>query len=117
MKHSNLHHLGGAALSLATAMLVACGGGGTSSPDDRSMNQGADGPATQRSASNRGSDHSAALTPTSTPIPGYYSTKTPYTPAQTSFSAPPAGFTPVFAQIVARHGSRGLSSPKYDLAM
>lgn len=103
MKHANLHPLGGAALSLVTALLVGCGGGDTNSSDDRSSSQE--------------SERAVALGTTSTPIPGYYSTKTPYTPQQTSFSAPPSGFTQVFTQIVARHGSRGLSSPKYDLAM
>lgn len=49
----------------------------------------------------------------------YYSSKTPYHPQQDSatYEAPPAGFVPVFTQLVARHGSRGLSGVKYDMAM
>ena len=45
--------------------------------------------------------------------------KTPYSPQQdpSTYEAPPNGFTPVFTQIVARHGSRGLSSPSNDLAL
>lgn len=45
-----------------------------------------------------------------------YTSKTPYVPAQdlANYQPPPAGFTPVFTQHVARHGSRGLSSRKYD---
>ena len=49
----------------------------------------------------------------------YLETKTPYTPQQNLFTyqTPPVGFSPVFTQIVVRHGSRGLSSPKYDLVL
>jgi hypothetical protein len=45
-----------------------------------------------------------------------YTSKTPYAPAQdmATYQRPPKGFTPVFTQHVARHGSRGLSSRKYD---
>ena len=48
----------------------------------------------------------------------FYTTKTPYRPRQdmASYEAPPAGFSTVFTELVARHGSRGLSSVKYDAA-
>lgn len=49
----------------------------------------------------------------------YYGTKTPYQPAQdsASYEIPPTGYYPVHTQLAARHGSRGLSSPKYDVSM
>ena len=49
----------------------------------------------------------------------FLGSKAPYAPQQDSatYEAPPPGFTPVFTQIVARHGSRGLSSASNDLAM
>ncbi|HEY3744491.1 MAG TPA: hypothetical protein VGL53_31830 [Bryobacteraceae bacterium] len=42
----------------------------------------------------------------------YLGSKAPYAPEQdaSTYEAAPAGFTPVFTQLVARHGSRGLSS-------
>jgi hypothetical protein len=45
--------------------------------------------------------------------------KAPYTPQQdpSTYEAPPTGFSPIFTEIVARHGSRGLSSPSNDLAI
>ncbi|MBM3115411.1 histidine-type phosphatase [Jeongeupia naejangsanensis] len=58
--------------------------------------------------------------PTPTPVPQtWYTTKTPYSPKQdtASYEVPPAGFSPVYTELVARHGSRGLSSLKYDAAM
>ena len=53
------------------------------------------------------------------PATTYYQTKSPYQAQQdaASYEAPPAGFTPVYTEMVARHGSRGLSSLKYDLAV
>ncbi len=46
-------------------------------------------------------------------------TKTPYVPRQplSSLEPPPAGFAPVFTQLLARHGSRGLTGMKSDLAL
>lgn len=49
----------------------------------------------------------------------YLGSKAPYAPLQdpATYEAAPAGFSQVFTQIVARHGSRGLSSPSNDLAL
>lgn len=49
----------------------------------------------------------------------FLGSKTPYTPQQdpSTYEAPPGGFSPVFTEIVARHGSRGLSSASNDLAI
>ncbi|SMG17909.1 histidine-type phosphatase [Agreia pratensis] len=46
----------------------------------------------------------------------YYSSKTPYVPQETpaELQTAPAGFLPVYTESVARHGSRALSSFKYD---
>ncbi|AOJ06864.1 histidine-type phosphatase [Burkholderia mayonis] len=62
--------------------------------------------------------------PASTPAPApatptYYQTKTPYRPQQdaSTYEAPPAGYAPVYTEMVARHGSRGLSGFKYDGAI
>ena len=85
-------------LSLLMLALAACGGGDDTPPV----------PVTP------------PLTPPVTPAPPatYYQTKTPYTPQQdaATYEAAPAGYAPVFTELVARHGSRGLSSMKYDAA-
>lgn len=66
-----------------------------------------------------GGCNSDSQTTTDTPtITEYqYSTKAVYTPQQsaTTYQAAPMGFNPVFIELVARHGSRSLSSPKYDV--
>ncbi|NTY35033.1 histidine-type phosphatase [Burkholderia diffusa] len=97
-----------AALAIACLLLAACGGE-TSTP-----------PAT--SADNSGSTPAPQPQPQPTPTPApatYYQTKTPYRPQQdaATYEAPPAGYTPVYAELVARHGSRGLSGFKYDGAI
>ncbi len=49
----------------------------------------------------------------------YLGSKTTYAPAQdaATYETPPTGFAPIYTEIVARHGSRGLSSASSDLAM
>ncbi|MGK5016681.1 histidine-type phosphatase [Janthinobacterium sp. HLS12-2] len=50
---------------------------------------------------------------------GDYQTKTPYAPQQdpATYAAPPAGFQPIYTQLVARHGARGLTGMKGDAAL
>ncbi len=50
---------------------------------------------------------------------GHYQTKTPYAPHQdmATYEKAPDGYKQVLFQGAWRHGSRGLSSPKYDLVM
>ncbi|PHV18625.1 histidine-type phosphatase [Janthinobacterium sp. BJB303] len=52
-------------------------------------------------------------------VDGYYQSKTPYAPQQdpATYAAPPAGFQPIFTQLVARHGARGLTGMKGDAAL
>lgn len=61
----------------------------------------------------------AKIIPENNTVSKYYQTKTPYQPQQDlkKYEAIPQGFKPVFTELVARHGSRGLSSIKYDLAL
>lgn len=48
----------------------------------------------------------------------FLTTKTPYQPpAAASYQAVPAGYLPVHTQMLARHGTRGLTSMKSDLAL
>ncbi|GAB7534063.1 histidine-type phosphatase [Burkholderia sp. 3C] len=64
-----------------------------------------------------------ATQPVTSPVtaaaPTYYQTKTPYQPQQdpATYEAAPSGYAPVYTELVARHGSRGLSSFKYDGAI
>ncbi|MFU8817590.1 MAG: histidine-type phosphatase [Pseudomonadales bacterium] len=45
---------------------------------------------------------------------GHYTTKTPYVPPSERAALPPQGFRPLMVQLVARHGSRPLSSADDD---
>lgn len=47
--------------------------------------------------------------------PFYTGTKTPYKPQQEVYTAPPAGFTPVYINYVGRHGSRFLTKAGSDI--
>ena len=52
-------------------------------------------------------------------VEGHYQTKTPYAPQQdtATYAAAPAGFQPIYTQLVARHGARGLTGMKSDAAL
>lgn len=95
-----------AALAVACLLLAACGGDDSTPP--------------AASADNSGSTPAPQPQPEPTPAPAtYYQTKTPYRPQQdaATYEAPPAGYAPVYTELVARHGSRGLSGFKYDGAI
>ncbi|KML17096.1 MULTISPECIES: histidine-type phosphatase [Burkholderia] len=95
-----------AALAVACLLLAACGGDNSTPP--------------AASADNSGSTPAPQPQPQPTPAPAtYYQTKTPYRPQQdaATYEAPPAGYAPVYTELVARHGSRGLSGFKYDGAI
>ncbi|QFS40679.1 histidine-type phosphatase [Burkholderia cepacia] len=94
------------ALAVACLLLAACGGDDSTPP--------------AASADNSGSTPAPQPQPQPAPAPAtYYQTKTPYRPQQdaATYEAPPAGYAPVYTELVARHGSRGLSGFKYDGAI
>ncbi|HDR9502121.1 histidine-type phosphatase [Burkholderia cepacia] len=96
------------ALAVACLLLAACGGDDSTPPAASADNSGST-PAPQPQPQ-----------PQPTPAPAtYYQTKTPYRPQQdaATYEAPPAGYAPVYTELVARHGSRGLSGFKYDGAI
>ncbi|WP_175746329.1 histidine-type phosphatase [Burkholderia ambifaria] len=95
------------AIAVLCLLLAACGGETSSTPATSADNSGTQ-PAPQPPQ------------PKPTPEPAtYYQTKTPYRPQQdaATYEAPPAGYAPVYTELVARHGSRGLSGFKYDGAI
>ncbi|RQZ58973.1 histidine-type phosphatase [Burkholderia cepacia] len=95
-----------AALAVTCLLLAACGGDDSTPP--------------AASADNSGSTPAPQPQPQPSPAPAtYYQTKTPYRPQQdaATYEAPPAGYAPVYTELVARHGSRGLSGFKYDGAI
>ena len=71
------------------------------------------------SACNEQNNEATVTPPTDTASIPFLQTKQPYLPQQkiADYTAVPTDFQPVFTQLVARHGSRGLSSMKYDLAL
>ncbi|VWD49921.1 histidine acid phosphatase [Burkholderia contaminans] len=94
------------ALAITCLLLAACGGDDSTPP--------------AASADNSGSTPAPQPQPQPKPTPAtYYQTKTPYRPQQdaATYEAPPAGYAPVYTELVARHGSRGLSGFKYDGAI
>ncbi|MBR8059563.1 histidine-type phosphatase [Burkholderia dolosa] len=95
------------AVAFVCLLVAACGGETSTQPAASADNGGT--PTGQ-----------PAPAPTPAPAPAtYYQTKTPYRPQQdaATYEAPPAGYTPVYTELVARHGSRGLSGFKYDGAI
>lgn len=85
------------AMLLGTLLTGACGGG---NGDDAST-------------------YPDSIKPPASTRTGYYASKTNYAPQQdsASYEAAPAGFAPAYTELVARHGTRGLSSMKYDDAV
>ncbi len=59
------------------------------------------------------------LTPALAQTSLYLGSKTTYAPQQdpSTYEAPPIGFSTIYTELVARHGSRGLSSASSDIAM
>ncbi len=59
-----------------------------------------------------GGGDTPAPAPAPAPANFYYQTKTPYAPQQdaATYEAAPAGYSTVYTELMARHGSRGLSS-------
>ena len=93
------------ALAITCLLLAACGG--TTRHHPRPL------PTTAVRRPHRNRSHCPPTPAT------YYQTKTPYRPQQdaATYEAPPAGYAPVYTELVARHGSRGLSGFKYDGAI
>ncbi len=62
---------------------------------------------------------SACAAPAVTDPPPNYGTATCYAPQQdaSTYEAPPPGYEAVYTELLARHGSRGLTAPKEDFAV
>ncbi|MBJ9675555.1 histidine-type phosphatase [Burkholderia gladioli] len=95
-----------ATLIAAACFLAACGSDSTDTPAS---------PAAQQPSS----PATPPATPPAAAAETFYQTKTPYQPQQdaSTYEAPPAGYAPIYVELVARHGSRGLSGFKYDGAI